>query len=1299
MKTKNLLLRTTVCSIFLSLFFSNLTYSQARKGFILKLPSLSFQPELAIDTNENDSSLIVDFGQIQIDTIFAKYKVYRFEQACPNCKKQANKEYFIVECDTLQLANDINLYLEETIGPAEMLSSNIQHYYTPNDYYDYGISTPQQYNYLDLVNAKGAWNYTKGNPNIKIGLIDFGILETHEDLANKVELVGPSSYGEHGTLVAGCIAADSDNGKGIAAIGFNCNILYQDQKWNPAEIDLIEMANSGARVINTSWGYCGPTTFGQSIMDELYERGVIIVASAGNGNNGNSCPDANGGRNGYSYPASYDHVISVTGVCSLYDYGTGSGGTKYNWKDVHVFDGNKPTGYKYWTHNDKVDISAPGWTNYTTNYASNTDYISKGGTSLAAPVVSGAIGLLLSINPCFSPDDIEYIIKSTSHYIDGITENQEFAGTLGAGRLDAEAACSLATAWAGDHVISNGQNITWSGYKIVAKKLTIQSGGTLTIQGKVNLGPNAKIVVERGAKLILDGCTLTTGCFDSMWYGIEVWGNPSVDQRTTASHGWLEIKNGTIIEHAKNAIYTGRLDGNMDWVWTHTGGGIVQATGCTFKNNGRSVEIMAFHNPVVSGKEPANVNFFRNCTFETTGYLRENLYVKNGVTCAPTYFVTVWSVKGVRFLGNNFRNTAFATDYAFDANAQERLGGGVLFFGASCIFDNYNTVQNTFSNLYRGIDNWSLNGITSATVNNCVFTNVSFGVTLDGVRGDKISGCTFDTDNNLSSFTSLINHIQTRKSGGYLITENNLKKTVGTVQNSFAINADNTEEMGCEIYKNTFRDVVWGLETNNDNQKLALQCNDFDNLYRDWNSNRLGINGARASQQIYENNVFISPYNLFDQNCSATNKEHIFNATASLTGSKYQITYTHGSETRKPQSSCVTTNNVNLYDWSGPNHLGCASKTPRDNGTVLGSLTAAKTAATQRQALIDGGRTQDLLSLINNPLTLIPALLDTLDLYSPYLSDLVLIATINNPYLSSSDLYTVLWANSGLTPEVFEALDTRDPAMSGELYELLAVYADSVSPRDTIDAQIRALFTAAQLELNELLRNYEDSGLVDSISYQLSLLADVDSKGRYIHTLIEQSNFTAANLQIWALDVQDEAQADLFDFESMHYALRYAGENWFAVTETQREDLHELATHTTPVALFAEAVLILIGDTMLFPVPDTTWEEEGEPFMMARLPQNPQHPKTKESAIAHLLAYPNPFNNDFEVAYHTGNLQGVTELRIYNLQGLLVKEVALGNVPEGNIRINMATCSPGLYLVQLVNNGSILKTQKLLKQR
>jgi hypothetical protein len=79
--------------------------------------------------------------------------------------------------------------------------------------------------------------------------------------------------------------------------------------------------------------------------------------------------------------------------------------------------------------------------------------------------------------------------------------------------------------------------------------------------------------------------------------------------------------------------------------------------------------------------------------------------------------------------------------------------------------------------------------------------------------------------------------------------------------------------------------------------------------------------------------------------------------------------------------------------------------------------------------------------------------------------------------------------------------------------------------------------------------------------------------------------------------------------------------------------------------------------------------------------------------------YPNPFNNDFEVDYHTGNLQGVTALRIYNLQGLLVKEVALGNVPEGSISINMATCSPGLYLVQLVNNGSILKTQKLLKQR
>ncbi len=1262
---------------------------------------------MQLDTVANDSSYLLDFNNAQIDTLFSKYKIYNFQQACPICRKQENKEYFWVECSDSQLVMDIDSLLEGFFGTPEVFTPGVLYLYSPSDYYSYGPTNPQQYNYLDLVNAKGAWNYTHGDPNVKIGLVDKGILLSHEDLQNKVTSVGFTSEDRHGTLVAGCIAAETDNNVGVASIGFNCSILYQDLKWTPPEYDLIEMADAGAKVINASWGYClssttdPATSFGQSVMNELYERGVVVVVAAGNGNNGNSCPDQNGGRNGYMYPASYDHAISVTGVCSLYDYGTtDNNGSKYHWKDVAVFDGNKPTGYKYWTKNDKVDISAPGWSNYTTDDPSNSSYGQAGGTSLAAPVVAGTVGLLFSINPCFTPDDIENILKSTAVAIDQIPENQEFAGKLGAGRLDAEAACSLATVLSADHVISNGQNVTWTGSKIVAHKLTIEAGGTLTITGTVNMGKDARIIIERGGKLVLDGATLTTGCHDAMWEGIEVWGDPTVDQHTTSSHGWIEIKNGSLIEHAKDAIYTGRMDQNNNWVWSHTGGGIIQAFNSTFRNNGRSLQIMSFHNPKVNGVEPANVNVFRNCVFESTKRLREDLYLTNGVYCAPKYFVTVWDVKGMRFYGNIFRNAGL-NEYPTSVNAPDRLGGGVLFFGASCIFDDYvpcftcSAIHNTFKNLYRGIDNWGTNSLTSMNIKNCSFVNVNAGITLNGVRGDKILSNTFDTDNELREDVQNMAHIQAQQSAGFLITENTFTKTTGSILNSFASVIDNTSITGADLFKNTYRNMVWGLETNNDNQYLKVQCNDFDNLWRDWNSNRIGFDGARPSQNVFlQGSFWWSANNQFDNSCSAQNHEHIYNTNPTgIALPKHQLQYFSGNEVRPPADACVLAPAVNLSHAAGNNLQSCLSKTTGNNGTIQTEIINKQISATSKKALIDGGRTNDLINLVNDPMTTDQAVYDTLMLYSPFLSDEVLMVAINRSTFHDSYLFDILLLHSGLSPLVMEELANRSPAMLQGLYDSLMIWQDSIAARDTLVAQIQSLLRDAQLEFNELLRNYEDSGLVDSVIYQLSLLSDVNSKGKYINMLIELGDFSTASTKIVSLDSNDPEQEDLQTFENIHLGLKNGGNNWFAVTQNQREELRELATHENSVAKHAQAVLILIEDTMIYTFPDTTILAPNGPA------SQPQSTKRAIGNSIQMLVFPNPFTNSINVEYFLPNQnKGVVFLKVYTIQGRLIKEVNLGLNKKGRIKVSLDEAALGMYIAQLVQNGAIIKTVKLVKR-
>jgi hypothetical protein len=120
----------------------------------------------------------------------------------------------------------------------------------------------------------------------------------------------------------------------------------------------------------------------------------------------------------------------------------------FSWKDVPYFRDND-AGITSYSHNDKVDVSAPGqWIQQAgddyNNDATIDGYFLGSGSSGSSPIVAGLAALIFSIAPNFTPDQVRDIIRDTADDIYHIPQNQMYLGELGTGRINAYAAVKRA---------------------------------------------------------------------------------------------------------------------------------------------------------------------------------------------------------------------------------------------------------------------------------------------------------------------------------------------------------------------------------------------------------------------------------------------------------------------------------------------------------------------------------------------------------------------------------------------------------------------------------------------------------------------------------------------------------------------------------------------------------------------------------------------------------------------------------------------------------------------------------------
>lgn len=365
---------------------------------------------------QTNSFLVTIENKTSIQELKTTFTNLEVELAFPNSKQALFNSVYRIKATEGQTASVLkhltnNVEFKNIEEEEEILLLQ-----TPNDY---SIKFANDYA-LDLINAKGAWEITTGDSDIIIGISDSNFDQNHKELVGAFTTEVTNFFHtniNHGTAVAITAAGNTNNVAGKSAIGYNTKMILERISYN----SLLNLSYAGAKVINASWASgCTYNDYHQQIINEIYENGTIIVAAAGNGS---TCY----GPESLVYPAAYEHVISVSSI-----------GPNDNHERII---GNVHSTHQ---HNESVDLVAPGY-DVAIGIANNS-YTTGNGTSFAAPYVSGAIGLMLSVNPCLTYEDVLDILSRTA--VDIYPLNPIYTGLLGAGRLDAAAAVEMAKNYA-----------------------------------------------------------------------------------------------------------------------------------------------------------------------------------------------------------------------------------------------------------------------------------------------------------------------------------------------------------------------------------------------------------------------------------------------------------------------------------------------------------------------------------------------------------------------------------------------------------------------------------------------------------------------------------------------------------------------------------------------------------------------------------------------------------------------------------------------------------------------------------
>jgi thermitase len=406
----------------------------------------AFNEDTGINIKEEDGKHFVD------NRILIKFKDYVSEQDSQSILSESNAEIekeisgigvrvirLPENVDELELIKDLNSKEEvEFAEPDYVFTMDLE----PND-----LEYEDQWS-LPLINAPEAWDLETGSDEVIIAVLDKGFNVDHYEVDGKMlpgwdfwdddsdvtpELIYIEGLGwtgsSHGMLVAGIVAAETDNAFQMSGICWACKILPikitgfgnepGDWEWSTATttsiiVDSLNFATeNGARVAVMSYsGHEGP-----EIQSETLNAGTENFR---NSNGGSIFVRSAGNHDYFDEQADDPNTILVSAT-------------------------SQDDGFVDWfsDYGNNIDISAPGINVVGLGYnAGELDAPTKtyDGTSCSAPIVAGVAALVISANPELDADEVEEILEQSAVDLGEPGWDPEF----GWGRIDAGAALQMA---------------------------------------------------------------------------------------------------------------------------------------------------------------------------------------------------------------------------------------------------------------------------------------------------------------------------------------------------------------------------------------------------------------------------------------------------------------------------------------------------------------------------------------------------------------------------------------------------------------------------------------------------------------------------------------------------------------------------------------------------------------------------------------------------------------------------------------------------------------------------------------
>lgn len=1157
-----------------------------------------------------------------------------------------------------------------------------------------------------------AWNYSVGNPQVKVAIIDNGLVwndndfypnnnEGYDYYDNDDDVTPPIPSGfdiEMGTAKTSIIAARTANQHALCGVAGG---YYSGQSSQPVSIislrafndncqlgstigvvqSIYHAINHGAKIINLGFWRFDEVPVIDDAISYASEMGILMFAPVGDNNfDPLTLPDP------IAWPARRDDVIAVGGT-DYYDHrAVWYGGWGSSWgsgteislpaTDIEVRDIYGPNG------ND------PGtWLTST--------------TEVSCSLATGIAALVLSVNPCLTAEEVKSILYESCEKVGGYNYTNGWSEELGYGVLNAYLAVSEAF-----NMLEPGGEITnvveYNEPKWITGNIRIQSGGFLTVKSTVKMAAGTKIIVEEGGVLNLDGGAITNMC-GGFWKGIEVHGNPALPQLPSSNQGRVMITDG-IIENAQVGI--GVCDSlealPISGFAQDGGGGIVEATNLQIRNCPIGVTFAPY--------EYGNLSYFKLGSISFDDKLLENGSVAGGVLMN--------SINGLDIIGLEISN---------QNSSMRHTGYGIRSFNSDFMVDYFcddiespcpegYAVKSKFTKFTYGIHAVNIGTNKFVRVHHSLFDDNKYGMYGSALLLPEVLHNQFEAYNGVSYIPSyglyLNNCIQ------YQVEDNTFNGNTDPSYSDVGIYINNSGGQNNYIYNNRFNTLQFGTVADGINRDtkaetgLCFKCNDFVGCANDIFVPLPVIppvsrnHGIRAYQG--------TPGSL---DTDAAGNTFSVDADYNIYNDLNHITYVHHHYTNPEGIKIIPTerteNTVSLYRNDGTTYkksVSCPSEMVQGEKEelreqMLGAEDGKETTETQLSAFIDGGDTETLNDEVqtaqpSSSLSLYEELLAT----SPYLSDTVMKSSIERTdVLPDAMLRDVLVANpqSAKSGDVMNALELRPVPLPEEMKDEIKEGINVFASKDMLHGQLAYWNDRWSKAYNGLSRVFAKDSICNRMADSLALL--------YNSTNTKDAKYALAFLE-----------AERGNTIASQQALNSVVNNFILTSEEMGIQTYHAAFINELASLQQESTGLLDPDSLALVGLSTLAVNDAylpgaaarnilhaagvleytEPINLNLIPKSCSTNAAGNSKLdtdltnSYLEVYPNPAA-DHCFARYSGLAEGINYLQIADLNGQVLRMIKLLD-KRNSVVVPLVDFASGTYLIQLLSNGRNLQTVQIV---